>query len=300
MARITGTVNDRDLADFDLVVEAVFEDMAIKKRLLGRLDDIVRPGAIIATNTSYLDVNEIAEATSRPQDVVGLHFFSPANVMKLIEIVRGRKTAPDVLRTVLDVARRLGKKPVVVGVCDGFVGNRMLAARNAENEHLMLEGATPAQIDAAVRKFGWAMGPLQASDLAGLDIGWRTRKAQGKTAAIADALCERGWFGQKAGRGYYRYAQGARMGEPDPEVLEIVAAEALRQKIARRVISDEEIMERTLYPMINEGWKILTEGIAARAGDIDLVWVNGYGFPASKGGPLFWASEKGAKKFGRA
>lgn len=296
MSRLAGTVRDDDLADCDLVIEAVFEDMAVKKELLGRLENVIKLGAIIATNTSYLDVDEIAAATSRPSDVVGLHFFSPANVMKLLEIVRGARTAPDVVRTALDVARVIGKTPIVVGVCHGFVGNRMLAVRNAANEPMLLEGATPAGIDAAFRAFGWPMGPFQVLDLAGLDISWRNRKAQGKTAVIADTLCERGWFGQKVGRGFYRYPEGPRKPQPDPEVEALIAEAAERLGTVRRTISDEEIIERTHYPMIAEGWKILEEGIASRASDIDLAWVNGYGFPAAKGGPLYWAEQVGKER----
>ncbi|TPJ20873.1 3-hydroxyacyl-CoA dehydrogenase NAD-binding domain-containing protein [Mesorhizobium sp. B2-7-2] len=285
-----------DLADCDLIIEAVFEDMAVKKEVFGRLDAIARPGAILATNTSYLDVNEIAASTSRPQDVLGMHFFSPANVMKLLEIVRAEKTAPDALATVTDLARRIGKVAVVVGVCHGFVGNRMLSARGAENEALLLEGATPSQVDKAFTDFGWPMGPFQMGDLAGLDIGWRNRKARGQTAVIADALCEQGHFGQKTGRGWYHYEAGSREPVADPEVEALIRAKAAELGIARREIGAEEILERTLYPLVNEGAKILEEGVAARASDIDVVWVNGYGFPIGKGGPMFWAGVAGAAK----
>ncbi|MFK0689217.1 3-hydroxyacyl-CoA dehydrogenase NAD-binding domain-containing protein [Mesorhizobium sp. IMUNJ 23033] len=291
-----GSTDYADLADCDLIVEAVFEEMAVKQEVFGKLDAVARAGAILATNTSYLDVNAIAAATSRPQDVVGLHFFSPANVMKLLEIVRAERTAPDVLATVVELARRIGKVPVVVGVCHGFVGNRMLAARGAESEALLLEGATPSQIDRVFTDFGWPMGPFQMGDLAGLDIGWRNRKARGLTAVIADALCEQGRFGQKTGSGFYRYENGSRTPVPDLEVEALIRAKAAEKGIAARAIDADEIIERTLYPLVNEGAKILEEKIAARASDIDVVWVNGYGFPVGKGGPMFWAGLEGGDK----
>ncbi|MBZ9817160.1 3-hydroxyacyl-CoA dehydrogenase NAD-binding domain-containing protein [Mesorhizobium sp. CA7] len=291
-----GSTDYADLVDCDLIIEAVFEDMAVKKDVFGRLDAVARPGAILATNTSYLDVNEIAASTSRPQDVLGMHFFSPANVMKLLEIVRAEKTAPEVLATVTDLARRIGKIAVVVGVCHGFVGNRMLSARGAENEALLLEGATPSQVDKAFTDFGWPMGPFQMGDLAGLDIGWHNRKARGQTAVIADTLCEQGHFGQKTGRGWYHYEAGSREPIADPEIEALIRAKAAELGIARREIGAEEILERTLYPLVNEGAKIFEEGIAARASDIDVVWVNGYGFPIGKGGPMFWAGLEGATK----
>ncbi|RWB53332.1 3-hydroxyacyl-CoA dehydrogenase NAD-binding domain-containing protein [Mesorhizobium sp.] len=291
-----GSTDYADLADCDLIIEAVFEDMAVKREVFGRLDAVAGPGAILATNTSYLDVNAIAASTSRPQDVLGMHFFSPANVMKLLEIVRAEKTAPDALATVTDLARRVGKVAVVVGVCHGFVGNRMLSARGAENEALLLEGATPSQVDKAFTDFGWPMGPFQMGDLAGLDIGWRNRKARGQTAVIADTLCEQGRFGQKTGRGWYRYDGGSREPVADPDVEALIRAKAAELGIAPRAIDAEEIIERTLYPLVNEGAKILEEGIAARASDIDVVWANGYGFPVGKGGPMFWAGLEGAGK----
>ncbi|MER9951531.1 3-hydroxyacyl-CoA dehydrogenase NAD-binding domain-containing protein [Mesorhizobium sp. M0047] len=296
LAQFKGSTDYADLADCDLIVEAVFEDMAVKKEVFGKLEAVAKPGAILATNTSYLDINEIATSTSRPQDVVGLHFFSPANVMKLLEIVRAQRTAPDALATVVDLARRIGKVAVVVGVCHGFVGNRMLAARGSESEALLLEGATPRQIDQVFTDFGWPMGPFQMGDLAGLDIGWRNRKARGLTAVIADTLCEQGRFGQKTGKGFYLYDNGSRTPVPDPKVEALIRAKADEKGIAPRAISAEEITERTLYPLINEGAKILEEGIAARASDIDVVWVNGYGFPVGKGGPMFWADLEGAAR----
>ena len=296
LGRISGTTDYADLGDCDLIIEAVFEEMPIKKKVFGRLEAVAKPGAILATNTSYLDVNEIAAATSRPQDVVGLHFFSPANVMRLLEIVRGEKTAPDVIATALAVGRQMRKVPVVVGVCHGFVGNRMLAARSSEGEALLLEGATPEWIDKVFLDFGWPMGPFQMGDLAGLDIGWRTRKSLGKTAVIGDALCEMGRFGQKTGKGYYLYEDGARKPKPDPEVTKLIEAKSREQGVNRRAISADEIIERTLYPMVNEGAKILEEKIAQRPSDIDIVWTNGYGFPIGKGGPMFWADLEGLPK----
>lgn len=290
---LAGATDYERIATADLVIEAVFEDMAVKKEVFGRLDSVMKPGAILASNTSYLDIDEIAASTSRPADIVGLHFFSPANVMRLLEIVRARKTAPDVLASALAVARRIGKVPVVVGVCHGFVGNRMLAARSAENENLLLEGATPAEVDKAFRDFGFPMGPHAMGDLAGLDIGWRNRKALGRAAAIADALCEAGRFGQKTGSGYYRYEEGSREPKPDPWVDELIAAKSAEAGLNRRRIDAEEIIERTIYPMINEGARILEEGIAARPSDIDVVWINGYGFPVGRGGPMFWAEHTG-------
>jgi 3-hydroxyacyl-CoA dehydrogenase len=295
LAAFTTTTDYADLADCDLIIEAVFEEMAVKKEVFGKLDAVAKQGAILASNTSYLDVNEIAASTSRPQDVLGLHFFSPANVMKLLEIVRGEATAPEVLATALAVARKIGKVPVVVGVCHGFVGNRMLSARSAEGEDLLMEGATPAQIDKVFTDFGWPMGPFAMGDLAGLDIGWRNRKALGKTADIADALCEAGRFGQKTGKGFYLYEEGSRTPRTDPEVERLIEDKARAKGVNRRDISDQEIIERTLYPLINEGARILEEKIAARPSDIDIVWTNGYGFPIGKGGPMFYADTIGLK-----
>jgi 3-hydroxyacyl-CoA dehydrogenase len=287
IARIAGSTDMAALAACDLIVEAAFEDIDIKKSIFAELDKVAGQGAILATNTSYLDVNQIAAATSRPADVLGLHFFSPANVMRLVEIVRGAQTAPDVLATALGVCRVLDKQPVVVGVCRGFVGNRMLAARNSQLSQLLLEGATPAQIDGAFQALGWPMGPCQMQDLAGLDIGWGNRKAQGMTDPVPDRLCELGRFGQKAGKGWYLYGEG-RKGKPDPEVLALITALAEERGIPRRRLDDAEIIERTHDPMIAEGRKILEEGIAARSSDIDVIWAHGYGFPRDLGGPMFW------------
>ena len=296
LARFSRTTDYADLADADLIIEAVFEEMSVKKDVFGKLDSIAKPGAILATNTSYLDVDQIAAFTARPQDVVGLHFFSPANVMKLLEIVRGAKTAPDVLATAVAVGKRIGKVPVVVGVCHGFVGNRMLGARGDDLEPLLLEGAAPEQIDRVFTDFGFVMGPFAMWDLAGLDIGWRNRKSLGKTAVIADALCEQGRFGQKTGKGMYLYENGSRTPKPDPEVAKLIEDKAAERGIERRAVSDQEIIERTLYPMVNEAALILEEKIAARPSDIDIVWTNGYGFPIGKGGPMFWADIEGLKQ----
>lgn len=293
LALITGALSLDKAADADIVVEAAFEDMAVKSEIFSTLDRIAKPGAILATNTSYLDVNAIAAATSRPQDFVGLHFFSPANVMRLLEVVRGEKTAPDGLATGLELGRKLGKLPVVVGVCYGFVGNRMLAKRSQAAERLLLAGSLPHEVDAAVMAFGFRMGPFAMADLAGLDIGWRARKATGGKVPVADALCEMGRFGQKTGRGFYLYPDGARKGERDPETEALIADLSAQHGITRRSFSDEEIIARLMYPMVNEGAKILEEKIAARASDIDLVWVNGYNWPAKTGGPMYWADSVG-------
>ena len=293
MGLIKGEVGLEAAAGADVVVEAVFEEMSVKKEVFGTLDRVARPGAILATNTSYLDVDEIAAVTSRPADVLGLHFFSPANVMKLLEVVRGARTAPDALATAMDLGRRLGKVPVVSGVCFGFIGNRMLSRRTAQAERLLLEGAMPEQVDAALTTFGFRMGPFAMADLTGLDIGWRVRKATGKTAPVADALCEAGRFGQKTGHGYYDYSGGARTGVPDAGVVALIERASAEQGIVRRPIDREEITERLILPMINEGARILEEGIAARPGDIDVVWLNGYGWPAWRGGPMFHADAVG-------
>ncbi|MDA9414185.1 3-hydroxyacyl-CoA dehydrogenase [Bradyrhizobium sp. CCBAU 25360] len=295
MALINGVVGIENVGDADLVIEAVFETMAVKKEVFGKLDQYAKPGAVLASNTSYLNIDEIAKATKRPQDVLGMHFFSPANVMKLCEIVRADKTAPDALVTAVSIARKIAKVPAVVGVCDGFVGNRMLAQRGKQAEKLLFEGALPQQVDAVVTKFGMPMGPFAMGDLAGLDIGWRSRKDRGIKSEIADALCEAGRFGQKTGRGYYKYEAGSRSPLPDPEVEKLIDETFLRLGRKKRVVSDEEILERMMYPMINEGAKILEEGIAARPSDIDVVWLYGYGWPIYCGGPMFWADSVGLK-----
>jgi 3-hydroxyacyl-CoA dehydrogenase len=295
MALINGVVGIENVGDADLVIEAVFETMAVKKEVFGKLDQYVKQGAVLASNTSYLNIDEIAKSTKRPQDVLGMHFFSPANVMKLCEIVRADKTAPDALVTAVTIARKIAKVPAVVGVCDGFVGNRMLAQRGKQSEKLLFEGALPQQVDAVVTKFGMPMGPFAMGDLAGLDIGWRSRKDRGIKSAIADALCEAGRFGQKTGKGYYKYEAGSRAPLPDPDVEKLIDETLLRLGRKKRVVSDEEILERMMYPMINEGAKILEEGIAARPSDIDVVWLYGYGWPIYRGGPMFWADSVGLK-----
>ena len=285
--RITGQVGLEGVREADIVVEAVFEEMGIKKQVFGELDRLAKPGAVLATNTSYLDIDEIAASTSRPGDVLGMHFFSPANVMKLLEAVRGRATSPDVIATAVELGKKLAKVPVVVGNCFGFVGNRMLARRSEQAERLLLEGAAPQDVDRALTDFGFKMGPFAMSDLAGLDIGWRIRKAFGKTAPVSDALSELGRFGQKTGSGYYVYE--GRNSRPDPAVDAIIAEQSAKLGITRRAIGQEEITERLVYPMINEGARILDEGIATRPGDIDVIWLHGYNWPAWKGGPMWYA-----------
>ena len=295
MGLITGVVGLENVKDADLIIEAVFETMAIKKEVFTALDKYAKPGAVLASNTSYLNIDEIAKVTSRPQDVLGMHFFSPANVMKLCEIVRAEKTAPDALTTAVAVARRIAKVPAVVGVCDGFVGNRMLAQRGKQAEKLLFDGALPQQVDAVVTKFGMPMGPFAMGDLAGLDIGWRSRKDRGIKSEIADALCEAGRFGQKTGKGYYKYEQGSRAPLPDPEVEKLI--DEIRCKLGRkrRTVSDDEILERMMYPMINEGARILEEKVAARPSDIDVIWLYGYGWPIYRGGPMFYADQVGSQ-----
>jgi 3-hydroxyacyl-CoA dehydrogenase len=299
MALIGSSLSYDDIADADLVIEAVFEELPLKQEVFGALDRIAKPGAILATNTSYQDVDAIAAATRRPEHVLGMHFFSPANVMRLVEVVRGAKTAKPALATAMAVARRLRKVPVAVGVCYGFVGNRMLAQRSRANERLLLEGALPQQIDAAMVAFGFPMGPFAASDLAGLDVGWRARKAIGVVFPVADALCEAGRFGQKTGAGYYHYEGGSRAPLADPEVERIIVDLSARAGVTRRTIAEDEILDRVLLPMVNEGARILEEGIATRPGDIDVIWVYGYGFPVQRGGPMFMADAIGLAEVAR-
>ena len=286
-ARITGQLGLAGAAHADIVVEAVFEDMDVKRQVFAELDRLAKPGAVLATNTSYLDIDQIAAATSRPGDVLGMHFFSPANVMKLLEVVRGSTASPDVVATAAEIGKKLGKVSVVVGNCFGFVGNRMLARRTDAAERLLLDGASPAEVDAALVAFGFRMGPFAMADLAGLDIGMRIRKAFGKRAPVADALCDAGRYGQKTGSGYYVYT--GRDATPDPAVDAIIAAESARLGITRRTIPPDEITERLVFPMINEGARILEEGIAVRPGDIDTIWLHGYNWPAYRGGPMFHA-----------
>jgi 3-hydroxyacyl-CoA dehydrogenase len=293
MALIAGAVGLTAAANADIVVEAAFEEMGVKLQIFGALDGIAKPGAILASNTSYLDIPTIAAVTKRPQDVIGMHFFSPANVMKLLEVVRPAGAAPDAIATAVTLGRTLGKVAVVVGNCFGFVGNRMLAQRTRAAERLLIAGALPHEVDAAVTNFGFKMGPFAMSDLAGNDIGWRTRKALGRKAAVADALCEAGRFGQKTGKGYFLYPEGSRTGQRDPEVEALIARVSAEKGVVRRSFTADEIVSRLLDPMVNEGARILEEGIAARPGDIDVIWLNGYSWPAWRGGPMYWADAVG-------
>ena len=303
MARYTGSTNYADIAQVDLVIEAVFEDIEVKKAVFRELDRVCKPGAVLATNTSYLDIDAIAASTSRPQDVIGLHFFSPANIMKLLEIVVPAKVGADVVATAFELAKKLKKVPVRAGVCDGFIGNRILAVYKQAADYIMEDGASPYEIDEAVRGFGFAMGPFQVTDLAGGDIGWATRKRRAATrdpkaryVEIADRICERGWFGQKTGRGFYLYPEGARVGQPDPEVLAIVDAERAKKGITPRSFSADDIMRRYMAAMVNEGAKVVAEGIALRPLDVDVTFVAGYGFPRHRGGPMKWADMTGLDK----
>jgi 3-hydroxyacyl-CoA dehydrogenase len=293
MGLLKPTLNFDDLAECDLIIEAVYEDMGVKKEIFGKLDQVAKPGAILASNTSYLNVDEIAAATSRPQDVLGMHFFSPANVMKLLEVVRGAKTADDVLATVMAIGKKIKKVAVVAGVCYGFIGNRMLMPRQVEAMKLLMEGATPEQIDRVHVEFGMPMGPFQMSDLAGVDIGWHRDPT--RIESIRDALAAEGRWGQKKNAGFYDYDE-KRNASPSPRVAEII--EDFRKKTGSKQheVTTEEIIERTLYPMVNEGALILAEGMAQRASDIDVVWIYGYGWPVYRGGPMFWGDTEGLKK----
>jgi len=296
---ITGTLSYDDIKNADLVIEAVFEDLQVKKQVFEKLDSVAKSGAILASNTSTLDLNKIADFTRRPQDVIGLHFFSPANVSKLLEIVRGAKTAKDVVATALAVSKRIKKTGVIAGVCDGFIGNRMMNAYFRQMELLLDVGALPQQIDKALEKFGFAMGPFRVSDLAGNDVLWYIRKRQYVEhpervySKSPDRICELGRFGQKTGAGWYDYKPGERTAIPSDLVTQIVLEESARLGLSRRAISDEEIVQRALYSLINEGARILEEGIALRASDIDVVYLTGYGFPDFRGGPLFYADTVG-------
>jgi 3-hydroxyacyl-CoA dehydrogenase len=297
-ALISGSTDYAALADVDMVVEAVFEDPELKKKIFKQLDEVCKPGAILATNTSYQDVDAIAAATSRPEDVIGMHFFSPAHIMKLLEVVRGAKTADDVLATVMALAKKIKKVAVVSGVCYGFIGNRMLRPYGKTAQLLLLEGASPQQIDAAMEAWGMAMGPLRVFDLAGLDISYTARKALSaeqkgdpKTYRVPDVLVEAGRLGQKSGAGFYSYDDNLRP-SPDPAVDEIIVAAAADLGIERREISDDEIVTRLISALVDEGRKILDEGIAQRSSDIDVVYIYGYGFPVSRGGPMFYADRQ--------
>ena len=299
MGLVTPTLSYDTFADVDLVIEAVFENMDVKKQVFETLDRVCKPGAILASNTSYLNIDAIAGFTKRPADVLGLHFFSPANVMRLLEVVRGAKTAPDVLATSMSLAKKIKKVAVVSGVCDGFIGNRMLARYGAAAQGLINAGALPQQVDGALQKFGLAMGPFRMGDLAGLDIGWATRKRKAAEAGVemkpivADKLCEAGRFGQKTGAGWYRYEAGQRDPIPDPVTEALIAAHRAAHGITARKVSDAEVVERCIYALVNEGARILEERIAARASDIDLVYLNGYGFPLTRGGPMLYADTVG-------
>lgn len=300
MARFTGSTSYDALADVDLVVEAVFEEMGVKKAVFAELDRVCKAGAVLATNTSYLDIDEIAASVSRPQDVVGLHFFSPANIMKLLEIVVPAQVSADVVATGFELAKKLKKVPVRAGVCDGFIGNRILAVYRQAADHMMEDGASPYDIDAALRNFGYPMGPFQVSDLAGGDIGWATRKRKAATrdpqaryVQVADRLCERGWFGQKTQRGYYLYPEGARAGVPDPDVLAIIDAERQRAGVTPRTFTEEDIVRRYMAAMINEGANVVQQRIALRPLDVDVTFLYGYGFPRHRGGPMKYADTVG-------
>jgi 3-hydroxyacyl-CoA dehydrogenase len=306
LALVTPTLDFALLRDVDLVIEAVFESMEVKRQVFESLDAVVRQGAILASNTSALNLDAIANFTRRPQDVIGLHFFSPANVMRLLEVVRGAKTAQDVLATAMRLSKTMGKIAVVSGVCDGFIGNRMLARYGAAAHDLIMAGALPQQIDAALQDFGMAMGPFRVGDLAGLDIGWALRKRRSAEfpdrdfSNVSDALCEAGRFGQKTGAGWYRYEAGSRTPIPDPKVTAIIEQYRRQRGITPRTVSAQEIVERCIYALINEGARIIEDGIAQRASDIDLVYLNGYGFPAYRGGPMFYADQVGLHDVARA
>jgi 3-hydroxyacyl-CoA dehydrogenase len=306
MALLKPTLSYDDLKDADLIIEAVFEEMGVKEKVFGELDRVAKPGAILATNTSTLDVNRIAAATKRPQDVIGMHFFSPANVMKLLEVVRAQKTAKDVLATVMDIGKKIRKTAVVSGVTDGFIGNRMLRYYGGQANRLVEEGASPQQVDRAIEKFGFVMGPFRVADLAGNDIGWSVRKRlyaedpNVRRVVIPDKLCEMGRFGQKTGSGWYRYEPGKRDPIPDPVVDQVIAEGRKSLGITPRKISDEEIVERCVYALVNEGARILEEGIAAKASDVDMVYLTGYGFPLFRGGPMLYADTVGLVNIERA
>ena len=299
MALLTPTLKYEDIADADLVIEAVFEEMGVKEQVFKKLDEVMKPGAILASNTSTLDVDKIAAFTKRPQDVVGMHFFSPANVMKLLEVVRGEATAKDVLATVMGVAKKIKKTAVVSGVCDGFIGNRMIEQYSRQAGFLLEEGATPQQVDKAIEKFGFAMGPFRMGDLAGNDIGWAIRKRRYvekpdmKYSKTADLLCEMGRYGQKTGAGWYDYQPGKRDAIPSKLVEEMVEKHRKDQGITPRKISDQEIVERLVYSLVNEGARIVEDGIASKASDIDMVYLTGYGFPIWRGGPMKYADQMG-------
>lgn len=300
MALITGTTRYEDLGSADVVIEAVYENLGVKVDVFRTLEGVCKPGAIIASNTSGLDIDAMANATTRPGDVIGLHFFSPANVMRLLEVVRGSATSKATIATAMQLGKTLNKVAVLSGNAPGFIGNRMLAGYTRQAGEIILQGATPYQVDNVINQFGMPMGPFQMNDLVGLDLGWRARQLAGVkpedvpiTARVADKLCALGRFGQKTSRGYYIYPEGSRAGQPDPEVVAIVEQTSAELGITRRPIADEEVLKRCLYPLINEGARILEAGIAIRPCDIDIVYINGYGFPEVTGGPMFWADQQG-------
>lgn len=300
MGLITGTLDYADFGQADVVVEAVYENLDVKKEVFKQFEAVCKPGAILASNTSGLDLDAMANVTSRPEDVIGMHFFSPANIMRLLEVVRGEKTGKSTIATVMQLGKKLGKVAVLSGNAPGFIGNRMLAGYTRQAGEIILQGATPYQVDKVIGEFGMPMGPFQMHDLVGLDLGWRARKLAGMkpedvpiTARVADKLCELERFGQKNGRGFYIYSEGSRAGQPDPEVVKLVEETSAELGIQRREISDEEVKKRCLYALINEGARILEDGIAIRSCDIDIVYINGYGFPEVTGGPMFWADQQG-------
>ena len=300
MGLLTGTTNSEDLGTADVIIEAIYENIDVKVETFEKMNAVAKPGAILASNTSGLDIDKMAAATSRPGDVIGLHFFSPANVMRLLEVVRGEATSKETIATSMKLGKTLNKIAVLSGNAPGFIGNRMLARYTQQAGEIILQGATPYQVDNVLLQFGMPMGPFQMNDLVGLDLGWRARKLSGMapedvpiTARVADKLCEMERFGQKTSRGFYIYPQGSRAGQADPEVVEIVEQTSAELGINRREISDEEVLKRCLYPLINEGARILEDGIAIRPCDIDIVYMNGYGFPEVTGGPMFWADKQG-------
>lgn len=293
LSRISLATELSAAADADMVIEAVYENLDLKKAIFAELDKVAKPGAVLASNTSTLDVDEIAAATSRPADVMGMHFFSPANVMKLLENIRGEKSSPDILVTANAVGKKAGKIPVTVGVCNGFAGNRMGGARARQVQRMLLEGAMPQDVDRVAKAFGFAMGPLAVNDLAGLDIGYAVRQERGEKSPIADKLAEMGRYGQKTGAGFYLYEGGSRTPIPDPFVEKLIRETSAEHGFTPREIPEQEILDRLLFPLINEGAQILDEGIAVRSSDLDLIWVNGFGFPLAKGGPMFWADREG-------
>jgi 3-hydroxyacyl-CoA dehydrogenase len=300
MSLIRGTTDYADISDVDVIIEAIYENIDVKVETFKKMDAVAKPGAVLASNTSGLDIDKMAVATSRPEAVIGLHFFSPANVMKLLEIVRGENTSKEVIATSMKLGRTLNKIAVLSGNAPGFIGNRMLAGYTRQAGEIILQGATPYQVDNAILGFGMPMGPFQMNDLVGLDLGWRARKLGGMkpedvpiTARVADKLCELDRYGQKTSRGYYIYPEGSRAGQADPEVVKIVEETSAELGIERRPIEDEEVLKRCLYPLINEGARILEDGIAIRPCDIDIVYINGYGFPEVTGGPMFWADQIG-------